>query len=153
MGWWNTRDELYQAVVEAVTDATTDGRGGIDSQAALANEVKCSTSTLTAEMPNIVAKSKEMYPGYCLEIGKLEQRGRSAIYRYRLVNEQSKAEMNESHRRCAKARTAIRRAVHEIDVSGAGPGARAAMWIVNAAVELLIHGVDRLEQAMMEEAL
>lgn len=144
------RQQLFIDVVEAIAVATADGRGGIFGQQALADEVQCSAATLTAEMPNVVAKSRELYPGYCVELGIVERHGRAAVYRYRIVNEQSLGEMKETQRRTRKAETAIRRAVHEMDIANAPPGAQAAVGIIEAGVDTIVRGLRLFEEAMIE---
>jgi hypothetical protein len=145
-----TREQLYIDVVEAVAAATTDpAQGGVFTQSALADLVRCSTATLTAEMPGIVAKSKELYPGYCLEVGIVERRGQVPVFRYRVVDEQSRAEIRETQRRTRKAETAIRRAIDEIDVEHAGPLAVVASELMEVGVDLVVKGLRKLEEAMV----
>jgi hypothetical protein len=141
-----TRDQLYIDVVNVVAATTTSGEGGIFTQAALAAASQCSTATLNADMKLIVKKSRVLFPGYCLEIGKARRPGDGQlVFRYRVVDEQSKTEIDESKRRVHKARTAIYRAIDEVSVAKAGPGAQAAAIVIETGIEMVMRGLELIE--------
>lgn len=148
-----TREQLYLDVINIILDATTDpDLGGVFGRKTLADLASCSTATLTAEMPNIVAKSKEVLPGYCVEIGEIKQNRGRPIYRYRVVDRQSVEEFTMSKRRGRKAETVLQRLINEVDVLKAGPGSRAAVSVMEAGVDMVERGLKMLEESAGEIA-